>query len=340
MSFKSAVRSDSFRMSSFHMPLANFIRTSVPLVIGLSVGAVGAVLFMGSMPGEEGSPEERAAKLEVELKKARNQLVALEADPRSRRDKPGRTLGDRVRGIGEDIRDGRPVTPEDIFRASQPLMRDLAPLFDRMRVKGEKHRIDQLSGEFARKYDLTAAQQEELRSWFERKSEENAKRWSDMVSRDGTRLVDVMKASQDYRMDEGLDPVMERMLTGGKLAEFKTTRMTERVERVQQDADARTQRLDNIVKLDDAQRDQVFGIMARNSRDYDPAMKLEGGVGQIGATPAGDARQAMLSVLRPDQRAAYEAEQQRRRQEARKDMEALGLSLPAEWDALDMEDFR
>lgn len=322
------------------MPLASSIRTSIPLVIGLLVGAVGAVLFMGSMPGKEGSPEERAAKLEVELKKARNQLAALEADPRSRRDKPGRTLGDRVRSIGEDIREGRPVTPEDIFRASQPLMRDLAPLFDRMRVRGEKHRIDQLSGEIARKYDLTPGQQDALRSWFAQKSEENAKRWSNMVSQEGTRLVDVMRASQGFRMDERLDPFMERMLSGDKLTEFKTTRMAERVERVQQDADARTQRLDNIVKLDDTQRDQVFGIMARNSRDYDPAMKLEGGVGEIGAAPAGNARQAMLSILRTDQREAYEAEQLRRRQEAQKDMEAIGLSLPADWDALDMEDFR
>lgn len=322
------------------MSLANSVRTTVPLVIGLLVGVVGATLFKGSIPGEEGTPEERAAKLEVELKKARNQLAALEADPRKRHDKPGRTLGDRVRSIGEDIREGRPVTPEDIFRASQPLMRDLAPLFDRMRVRGEKHRIDHLSGEFARKYDLTAGQQDELRKWFEAKSEENAKNWSSLVSQEGTRLVDVMKASQENRMDDGLDPVMERMLTGEKLTEFKTSRMAERVERVQQYADGRTQRLDHIVKLDDAQRDQVFGIMARNSRDYDPAMKLEGGVGEIGSAPAGDSRQAMLSVLRPEQRVAYEAEQQRRREDARKDMEAIGLSMPAEWDVLDMEDFR
>jgi hypothetical protein len=322
------------------MSLVNSVRTSIPLVIGLLVGAVGTTLFIGSMPGKEGSPEERAAKLEVELKKARNQLAALEADPRARRDKPGRTLGDRVRSIGEDIREGRPVTPEDIFRASQPLMRDLAPLFDRMRVRGEKQRIDQLSGEIARKYDLTAGQQQELRRWFEAKSEENARNWSNLVAQEGTRLVDVMKASQEFRMDEGLDPFMERMLSGEKLTEFRTTRMAERVERVQQYADARTQRLDNIVKLDDTQRDQVFGIMARNSRDYDPSMKLEGGVGEIGAVPSGAMRDAMLSILRPEQRKAYLDEQQRRREEARKDMEAIGLSLPAEWDALNVEDFR
>ncbi len=101
----------------------------------------------------------------------------------------------------------------------------------------------------------------------------------------------------------------------------------------------RVQRLDSIVQLDDTQRDQVFGIMARGSRDYDPAMKLEGVGGEIGATAAGDRQQAMLSVLRPDQRTAYEAEQQRRRDEAAKNMEAIGLTLPPDWDPLDDNDF-
>ena len=90
------------------------------------------------MPGAEGSPEERATWLEVELKKAQNRIAALEAaDPRGRR-KPGRTFADGARNIAEDIRDGRPVSPDDLFRATQPLLRDLSPLFDRMRVREER----------------------------------------------------------------------------------------------------------------------------------------------------------------------------------------------------------
>ncbi len=321
------------------MSLPQSIRPLVPLVIGLAVGVVGATLFRDSIPGVEGSPEQQLAKAEVELKKVRNELAAFHADPRARRNKPGRTLADGARNIAEDIRDGKPVTPEDIFRASQPLMRDLAPLFDRMRVRGEKQQIEQMSGEIARKYNLTDAQQDALKSWFMAKSGEKAKRWSDMISQDGTRLEDVMKASQQTRMDDGLDEFMARTLTGEKLTSFQTERMSQRTERVQQYADAKTERLDQIVQLDDAQRDQVFGIMARKSPDFDPAMSLEGGVGEIRASPAGESNEAMLSVLRPEQRAAFEAEQQRRRDDARKDMEALGLILPPDWDPLGMEDF-
>jgi hypothetical protein len=314
------------------MSLATSLRTLVPLVIGLAVGGIGVKLFSESLTGPEGSPEARSAKLEVELKRAENRLAALEGKTGRR---SGKTVGDGLREIGEDLRAGRPVTPEDVFRATKPLMRDLAPIFDRMRVKEQSRRIETMTGELARKYDLNEAQQESLKAWFGQRAEEQAKAWSDLVGQDGTTLEDLARAARDTRPDEGLDEFMAGTLSGDKLTAFKTERMAERAERVQQEADMKVQRLDTIVGLDDAQRDQVFGIMARGSRDYDPGMKLEGIGGEIGSTPAGERQQAMLSVLRPEQREAYEATRQKRREEAAEEMRSLGLSLPPEWDLLD-----
>ncbi len=314
------------------MTFVQSLRSLVPLAVGLLVGGVGATLYVQSQPGEAGSPEARANRLEVELQRAHNRVAALEAaEPQGRR-RPGRTLVDGARTIAEDIREGRSVSPDDLFRASQPLLRDLAPLLDRMRVKQQRQMIDSMTGELARKYNLTPQQQDALKQWFEQKTEAEAKRFSDLVGRDGTRLQDLMQASRDVRPDEGLDGFMAGILSGDKLTTFKAERMAQQAERVQQDADMRVARLDALVKLDDAQRDEMFGVMARTSRDYDPAMKLEGVGGAIGATPAGSRQQAMLGVLRPEQRAVYQAEQQRRREEAAKDMDAIGLTLPADWD--------
>lgn len=330
------------------MTLPPAVRAAIPLVIGLAIGGFGVAMFSQSMPGSEGSADERANKLEVELKRTQNRLAALEAA-----DAPGRgrrepfqratsgrsavrqTLADGARTIAEDLREGKPVSPEDIFRASKPLLRDLAPLFDRMRVKQQRQMIESLSGEMARKYALTPENRASLQHWFEWKSNEEAQRWSTMLSQDGTRLEDVMRASRDVRPDEGLDAFMQGILPADKFTAFNTERMQERAGRVQQEADMKVQRLDGIVGLDEAQRDQVFGIMARGSRDYDPAMALDGVGGQIGATPAGDKQAAMLSILRPEQRAAYEAARVHRRDEASKDMEAMGLSLPPGWEMLD-----
>lgn len=318
------------------MSLASSLRTVVPLAIGLAVGGIGVKLFSESLTGPEGSPEARAAKLEVELKRAENRLAALEGKAGRR---SGRTMGDGLREIGEDLRAGRPVTPDDILRATQPLMRDLAPIFDRIRVKEQSRRIESMTGELARKYDLDDSQQEALKAFFQQRAEEQAKAWSDLVGQEGTTLEDLARAAREVRPDEGLDEFMPGLLGGEKLAQFKAERMTERAGRVQQEADRKVQRLDGIVGLDDAQRDQVFGIMARGSRDYDPAMKLEGAGGEIGSTPSGDRQQAMLSVLRPEQREAYQAERQRRRDQAVKELGEIGLSLPPGWDMLDEEGF-
>jgi hypothetical protein len=315
------------------------MRPLLTLFVGLAVGIAGAILFSQSMPPKQGSAEERVAKLEFELKRANNQVAALEgADPGGSK-RPGRTLGDTARGIAENIRDGKPVTPDDVFRATQPLIRDLAPLFDRIRVRELQRQSDAKAGEIARKYSLNPAQQESLKKWLDQNAADEAKRYTDLISQDGTRLEDLAKASNDIRVNDGLDNYMESTLQGEKLAEFKSTRMLEKVENVQREADMKVTRLDDIVGLDDTQRGQVFGVMARGAQDFDPAMQFEGLGTDTGALSSGKSKQeAILAVLRPEQRQAYEEERARKRIEAQKDMEAIGLTLPADFDSSDLLD--
>lgn len=316
------------------------MRPIIPLVIGLAIGVAGAILFLQSMPPKEGSAEERVDKLEVELKKANNRVAALEgADPHGRR-RPGRTTADGIRNIAEDIRDGKPVTPDDVFRAMQPTIRNLAPLFDRMRAKELQRQSDTKAGELARKYSLTAAQQESLKQWLDQNAVDQAKRYTDLVSQEGTKLEDLAKAASDVRVDDGLDQFMEATLRGDKLAAYKSGRMLEKVDSVQQEADMKVTRLDGIVKLDDTQRGQVFGVMARGARDFDPTMQFEGLGTDTAALQSGKSKQdAILGVLRPEQREAYEAERIKRREAARKEMEEIGLTLPDDFKSFDPLDF-
>lgn len=323
------------------MSLAQTLRSVVPLIIGLVVGGVGVSLFTDSLTGDKGSPEERVAKLEVQLKESQNRVVALEASGGTDRfGDTRRNLADGARGLTDKLRSGQPVSPDDIFRATKPFMRDLAPLFDRIRLRDQRKRIDSMTGELARKYNLTEQQQTALKVWFDGKAQEEAKRWTDLLGRDDTGLEQMMRAARDVRPDEGLDKFMEGVLSGDKLTAFKTERMTERAERLQRETDMKVQRLDSLVKLDDGQRDKVFAVMARNSRDYDPSMALEGTTGELSATPVGNKQAAMLAILTPDQRATYDGERQRRREEAEKDMQAIGMTLPPNWEMLDDEDFK
>jgi hypothetical protein len=316
------------------------IRTVLSLAIGLLVGVTGAVLFLQSMPPKEGSAEERVAKLEVALKSAQNQVAKLEgADPNGRK-RPGRTLKDGARSIFEDLRDGKPVTPDDVFRATQPLIRDLSPIFERMRVRELQRQTDSKANELARKYSLNPAQQEALKKWLDQNAVEDAKRYTDLISQDGTKLEDMAKAATEVRANDGLDQFMENTLSGDKLAAYKTDSMLQKVERVQQEADMKVTRLDSIVNLDETQRGQVFGVMARGARDFDPAMQFEGLGTDTAALPSGKSKQeAILAVLRPEQRQAYQAEQEKRRQAAQKEMESMGLTLPPGSRSFDQLDF-
>ncbi len=278
--------------------------------------------------------------MEAELKKANNRVSALEANDPHGRLRPGRTMKDGLRNIADDFRNGRPVTPDDIFRATQPLIRDLAPFFDRMRAKELQRQTDAKAGELARKYSLTPTQQESLKKWLDQNAEEEARRYTALISQEGTTMEDLARASNDIRLDEGLDQFMQNTLSGEKLAAFKSNQMLERVGRVQQEADMKVTRLDGIVGLDDTQRGQVFGMMARGARDFDPAMQFEGMGTETSALPPGKSRQdAVLSVLRPEQLKAYEVERVKRREEAQKEMQSMGLTLPDDWNALDHLDF-
>lgn len=316
------------------------MRSIIPLVIGLLVGVAGTILFLQSMPPKEGSAEEQVGKLEVELKRANNRVAALEGGDPNRRRRPGQNVTDRLRNIAEDLRDGKPVSPDDVFRATQPLIRDLAPLFDRIRVRELQRQTDAKAGELARKYSLNPAQQESLKQWLDQNAMDEAKRYTDLISQDGTRLEDLAKAATDVKVENGLEKFMERTLNADKLATFKSDQMLEKVGKVQREADMKVTRLDNVVKLDETQRGQVFGVMARGARDFDPAMQFEGLGTDTAALSAGSSRQdAVLAILRPEQREAYEAERARRRAAAQKEMEAIGLTLPADSSLHDPLDF-
>lgn len=315
------------------------MRNVILIALGLLIGGIGAVLYLESMPPAVGSAEERALKLEVELKRVRNQLTSLEAELPGGRRRGDKTVKDGARSIAEDIRAGRPVTPDDVFRATQPFIRDFSPLFNRMREIQMQEQSDSMAGEYARKYGLTKSQQADLKKWFDAKAAEDAENYTRIITQEGVTLRELSKATYDMHFDDGLDTYMANQLSGQKLAAFKSDRMLKKVERVQSEADRKVERLDRVVQLDDTQRGQLFGMMARSSQSYDPAMQFEG-VGTNTALETGESKEAaVLSILNPKQREAYQADRIKRKADAQAELAKMGMTLPADWDADDQFDF-
>lgn len=315
------------------------MRQFIGLALGLIIGGVGAFLFSQSLPPEEGSVEEKLMKVEHQLGKAQLEIAALQASGKTGR--PGRTTADGMRSIADDVKAGRLVDLDDVFKTAKPWMRNLAPVFDRIRVRDEKKHFDRIAGEWAREYGLSRRQQDALENWLDEKAETNAAAFSAVIDDEGSGLEDMIRATRDFEQNlDGLDDYMGGMLEGDTLATFENDRLLERVERVQNEADRKMHRLDSIVQLDEGQKDEVFSLMARSSEAYDPAMRFDGLESENKTLTPGQARdEALIGVLRPEQARAYEDHRREEIAEAEEEMRQVGLKLPANWDLFNEDDF-
>ncbi|MES2709030.1 MAG: hypothetical protein V4726_20710 [Verrucomicrobiota bacterium] len=311
------------------------MRAPIFLIIGLVVGISGALLYQQSVPPPAGSVEAKNSELERELTQIKVALAAAEA----RAPRPGLTTEQKLRqgarGLFEDLKEGRTVDMNDVFRAAKPVLRDFSPFFERLHRRDFRIQNEYALGDLSRKYHLSTAQQDSLRAWQAAKTEERIAAMRRLNESENSTFEDMVRSERKIRPDDGLDAFMESTLTGTDLANFKNDRLQQRVERVQAEAEQRVSRLNGIVQLDDTQQDQVFSLMARSSPDFDPGMKFEGLGGDTTQLPVGQSRdEAIMQVLRPDQRVQYEQQRETRRAAAQKEMNDFGIRIPDNWDML------
>ncbi len=314
------------------------MKQALGVVIGLLVGAVGALMFSRSLPAAEGTPEERLEIAQQDLKQAQRKIQILQA--RVGQTGP-RGVKDGVRDIMQDIREGRDVSLDDVFATMKPWMRNMAPLFDRMREINQQDWADNMTGEWSRKYDLNEAEKAQLRAWFIQKNKEKGLAFSRVVNSDQSGFVDFAQATQyDWRDTKGIEEVMGSILEGDELEAFLEQRANQAASQVQQEANRGLERLDRIVELDEGQQDQVFAILARGAEDYEPGKFDYDGMGTDQSALDRRARDtAIRSILRPEQQALFDARMAERRAEAELEMRRVGLTLPDNWDLLDRDSF-
>lgn len=313
------------------------MKQGLGLMIGILVGVAGALLFSKSLPPEEGSPEEVIEVLQLQLRRAEREVRVLEDDGRSR---GGRSTRDEVRDIVQDIREGKEVSLDDVFATMKPWMRDMSPLYNRMRELNEEDWADNLTGEWTRKYNLSDSEQARLKEWFKEKSRERGEEFQRVVESDTSGFVDYIRATEyDWRDAQGSEELMEGFLEGEELTQFREEQLENRIDSVQGEANRNLTRLDNIVELDEGQQDEVFGILARGSDDYRPGMDFDGMGGETNQLNVRARDEAIRRVLRPEQVERLNIHQAERKEEAERDMRRFGMTLPKDWDLLEGDSF-
>lgn len=291
-------------------------------------------MFRESLPPPPGSEAETVAIKDQEIGRLHSKIRALEATEANAAQRLKDEAAGGARSIFADLRDGKLVDVNDVFKTAKPWIRDIGPLFDNIRRREEKVQFARLVDDMSAKYHLSPAQQESLKQWLEAKSKADNQKFRDLMLKENAGIEEVAKASKDIRPKEGLDDFMKQNLRGEDLANYNKDRMTERAGNVEREAEGKVARLNNMVKLDEGQQDQVFSIMARSHRDFDPTMQLEGVASNTTPLSSGQSRdEAILNVLRPDQRQQYDEARAKRRADEEKRMNEVGMKLPANWDA-------
>jgi hypothetical protein len=130
---------------------------------------------------------------------------------------------------------------------------------------------------------------------------------------DGSRpMQEIMESQGDFWRNNNteIEAMLQDELTEDQYAQFERDQLQEKTERVQRSADSELARMDEALELSEAQEDQVFDILVRESPEYDSAMAIEGAETSLpeAATAEGVSKDdAIRSVLSPEQTETYNA---------------------------------
>ena len=312
------------------------LKKSLGLVLGLVVGCMGGYLFSKSQRPAPGSIQDRLELAEQEAAKSSREARALKAYV-ERAEGSGSS---KFRQLARDLKDGKEVSFDDILGSAKPWMRQVAPVMERVRKVNEAKWVDARVSEWARNYTLTVGQRNELREHFKKRSEENAERITEVINSDQSGFVEFVQATEnDWRDFEETNDLMEGFLKGEELEQFKEERLAKRVEAVQEEADRKLGRLDEIVTLSDEQQAELFRVMARGSEDYRPEVNPQE---YRGATAPLDrvARDAAINgALTPDQREALNEHRENQLRKVAEQWELYQLAPPKDFDLLEGDIF-
>ena len=245
-----------------------------------------------------------------------------------------------LRRLARDLKDGKEVSFDDVLGTAKPWMRQISPVMERVRKVNEANWADSRVSEWTRNYDLSDAEKEELKSYFRGQSEANAEKITEVIESDESGFVDFVQATNnDWRDFEGASDLMESFLEGEELEVFQNERLDKRVDAVQEEADRKLGRLDEVVGLDDGQQEELFRVMVRGSDDYRPGVNPEEYTGDASPLDRAARDRAIEAVLRPEQRSVFDEYREEQAREIEEQWRKYQLAPPKDFDLLEGDIF-
>ncbi len=295
-------------------------RILLPLLTGITLGA--AVVLLWHQAADERTrtalkleSDAKVAQLQNELASARNEAT---------------TWQQRLAAAGVD---DTPVKEnvldiQRILNDARPLMKTLALMFGERRKEMSDRMIRDMASKLAEQMGLTEEQTEAMIAHFTALDAANFEKMKAMFDRKLT-IMDVFTVMNDTNPQKAMDAYVQQTMTPEQKASWENRKLETKAQQLERTANWKLERMSSSLKLDEAQKDQVFSILVKSNPDYDPSLGVEG---VTGTTPdAADANAAPLkeedaiaSVLRPEQMQDWSTYQKKQTAEKSRLTDAFG----------------
>ena len=295
-------------------------RILLPLLTGALLGAVGVLFWHQAAAAEteaalKSESDAKIAQMQRELTSARNEAT---------------TWQQRFAAAGVD---DTPVKEnvldiQRILNDARPLMKTLTLMFGERRKEMTDRMIRGMASKLAEQMGLTEEQTEAMIAHFTALDAANFEKVKAMFDRKLT-IMDVFTVMNDMNPQKSMDAYVQQAMTPEQKASWENRKLETKAQQLERTANWKLDRMSSSLKLDEAQKDQVFSILVKSNPDYDPSLGVEG---VTGTTPeAADANAAPLKeedaiarVLRPEQMEDWAAYQEKQNAEKSRLTDAFG----------------
>ena len=204
------------------------------------------------------------------------------------------------------------LNPEDAIAQifNSPQARSLMKQFSQAMTKGADRWIEGAVNEYGEKLNLTEAQTVSIKGRMASLMEDSSKQFQSELDDESRSMQEIMESQGDFwrNNEDQIEGILKEELSAEQFEQFERLQLEEDTENIQRRANWELGAIDRALDLTEAQEDQVFGILVRQSDDYDESMAIEGIETDLPAAALAEdvsKEDAIRSVLTPEQTETY-----------------------------------
>lgn len=277
------------------------------LVIGLFAGAGAMALWQGNQPVKPSAPPAVAMVDTKALNHANRRIADLEERLRANElagaatPAPAPTAEQRAK----DPEGAAAMDMKGLLQDSRPLLNRMTPMFKEWMNRGIEQQVERIAGELG----LDAGQKDALRAKLTGMGDAEMKKFTARLNDPNTPPDKLFQPQSSPFSPDILNATLKETLTPAQFSQYEKKQTEERVATLERQANSQVERLGTRLNLSEEQKDQMFGIMVKDS---DPSLQVETGTGADAGVAAGSDRDtAIRAILTPDQIKLYDEDAKR-----------------------------